>query len=322
MKHSLLVTVVVTIQMIMTTIASHGQIAPSNRTIGDVGASAAAAVGSGPFNAVDECWRGDPNWASDRMRLADCAFGFGEKTRGGKGGEYYVVTDPSDNAQEPGPGTLRYGIIQLQPLWIYFARDMTITLENELIFTSHKTIDGRGANVHIAYGPCLTIQNVHDVIIHGVHIHDCTPGTSGYVRSSTNHIGYRGGSDGDAISVFAAKYIWIDHNSFSSCADGLIDVIHASTRVTISNNYFTNHDKVMLFGHSDTYTADTIMRVTVAFNHFGPGLEQRLPRCRFGKFHVVNNDYEGWKIYAIGGSASPTIISEGNRFTGSVAKEV
>jgi hypothetical protein len=26
--------------------------------------------------------------------------------------------------------------------------------------------------------------------------------------------------------------------------DGLIDVIHATTAVTISNNYFTEHDKV------------------------------------------------------------------------------
>jgi pectate lyase len=46
-------------------------------------------------------------------------------------------------------------------------------------------------------------------------------------------------------------------------------------------------------------------------------------RCRFGYFHVVNNDYDGWGLYAIGGSAGPTILSQGNRFraSGSV-KEV
>lgn len=37
-------------------------------------------------------------------------------------------------------------------------------------------------------------------------------------------------------------------------------------------------------------------------------------RCRFGYFHVFNNDYYEWEMYAIGGSENPTILSEGNRF--------
>lgn len=37
-------------------------------------------------------------------------------------------------------------------------------------------------------------------------------------------------------------------------------------------------------------------------------------RCRHGYFHVVNNDYTHWEMYAIGGSADPTINSQGNRF--------
>lgn len=37
-------------------------------------------------------------------------------------------------------------------------------------------------------------------------------------------------------------------------------------------------------------------------------------RCRHGYFHVVNNDYTHWIMYAIGGSANPTINSQGNRF--------
>ncbi|KAL5058672.1 hypothetical protein RYX36_030276 [Vicia faba] len=39
-----------------------------------------------------------------------------------------------------------------------------------------------------------------------------------------------------------------------------------------------------------------------------------MPRCRHGYFHVVNNDYTHWEMYAIGGSANPTINSQGNRF--------
>lgn len=106
----------------------------------------------------------------------------------------------------------------------------------------------------------------------------------------------------------------MDHCSLSNCHDGLIDAIHGSTAITISNNYFTHHDKVMLLGHSDSFTQDKGMQVTVAFNHFGEGLVQRMPRCRHGYFHVVNNDYTHWEMYAIGGSAAPTINSQGNRF--------
>jgi len=48
-------------------------------------------------------------------------------------------------------------------------------------------------------------------------------------------------------------------------------------------------------------------------------------RCRFGYFHILNNDYTEWEMYAIGGSANPTILSQGNRFmasTNSFVKEV
>lgn len=64
----------------------------------------------------------------------------------------------------------------------------------------------------------------------------------------------------------------------------------------------------------DSYTEDKKLQVTVAFNRFGPGLTQRMPRVRFGFAHVVNNNYLQWEMYAIGGSSAPTIISEGNRF--------
>ncbi|GLJ28749.1 hypothetical protein SUGI_0566650 [Cryptomeria japonica] len=33
------------------------------------------------------------------------------------------------------------------------------------------------------------------------------------------------------------------------------------------------------------------MKVTVAFNHFGSGLIERMPRCRHGYVHVANREY-------------------------------
>ncbi|XP_073314960.1 probable pectate lyase 5 [Primulina huaijiensis] len=265
-------------------------------------------------NPMDDCWRCDPDWEKNRQRLADCAIGFGKHSIGGRDGKIYVVTDSGDNAVNPKPGTLRYGVIQNEPLWIIFARDMVVKLKQELMLNSFKTIDGRGASVHIAGGPCITIQFVTNIIIHGLNIHDCKRGGNAYVRDSPEHYGYRTVSDGDGVSIFGGSHVWVDHCSLSNCRDGLIDAIHGSTAITLSNNYLTHHDKVMLLGHSDSYTQDKNMQVTIAFNHFGEGLVQRMPRCRHGYFHVVNNDYTHWEMYAIGGSADPTINSQGNRF--------
>lgn len=196
------------------------------------------------MNIIDSCWRSNPEWASNRQALADCAIGFGKSALGGKNGKIYVVDDPTDDATDPKPGTLRYGVIQPDPLWIIFERDMVLELENELIMNSYKTIDGRGVKVEIANGPCITIEGINNVIIHGISVHDCKPGKAGLVRSTPEHVGHRLGCDGDGISVFASSNVWIDHCSLARCSDGLIDVTHASTAVTLSNNYLTQHDKV------------------------------------------------------------------------------
>jgi pectate lyase len=198
------------------------------------------------LNKIDSCWRAKPNWAMNRKALADCAIGFGKDSIGGKYGAIYIVTDSSDDPANPKPGTLRYGAIQMKPLWIIFERNMVITLKNELIMNSYKTIDGRGVKVEIGNGPCFTIQGVSHVIIHGISIHGCKPSKAGLVRSTPDHVGRRRGADGDAISIFASSNIWIDHCFLARSTDGLIDIIHASTAITISNNYFTQHDKVSL----------------------------------------------------------------------------
>nr|P40973.1 RecName: Full=Pectate lyase; Flags: Precursor [Lilium longiflorum]AAA33398.1 pectate lyase [Lilium longiflorum]CAA78976.1 pectate lyase [Lilium longiflorum] len=277
-------------------------------------------------NPIDRCWRCKKNWSANRKDLVKCVKGFGRKTTGGAAGEIYVVTDPSDDSlTDPKFGTLRWGVIQDRPLWIIFGKSMVIRLKQELIINNDKTIDGRGANVQIAGGAQLTVQFVHNVIIHGIHIHDIKPGEGGLIRDSEKHSGIRTRSDGDGISIIGSSNIWIDHVSLARCSDGLIDVILGSTAITISNCHLTEHDDVMLLGASDTYTQDEIMQVTVAFNHFGRGLVQRMPRCRYGFVHVVNNDYTHWIMYAVGGSQHPTIISQGNRYIAphiEAAKEV
>ncbi|KAI3982794.1 hypothetical protein MKX01_010277 [Papaver californicum] len=165
-------------------------------------------------------------------------------------------------------------------VWITFQRNMHIKLQKSLLISSFTTTDGRGVDVHIAGGGCFLLQGVINI----VH---------------------------NAIRMVSSWKIWIDHNTVSQCQDGLIDVTRGSTDITISNNWFRDHDKVMLLGHDDGFTRDRNMRVTVIFNHFGPNCNQRMPRVRFGYAHVANNLYNGWGVYAIGGSMNPSKEQDG-----------
>ena len=203
------------------------------------------AEGCATGNPIDDCWRCDPDWESNRKQLAECAIGFGRDAIGGKNGQFYIVTDSSDHdAVNPKPGTLRHAVIQDEPLWIIFSSDMTIKLSQELIMNSYKTIDGRGHDVHIAYGACLTLQYVSNIIIHGISVHDCKPTGNALVRSNPHHYGHRTMADGDGISLFGARDIWVDHVSLARCHDGLLDAIMGSTDITVSNCFFTQHNKV------------------------------------------------------------------------------
>lgn len=116
------------------------------------------------MNAIDQCWRRDLNWRRNRPQLAACSVGFAGKMSGnaGRGLVHYTVTDPSDNAVNPKPGTLRYGATMIRgKVWITFQRDMRITLQKTLLISSFTAIDGRGFNVHIAGNACLMVFQVN-----------------------------------------------------------------------------------------------------------------------------------------------------------------
>ncbi|KAK6160501.1 hypothetical protein DH2020_003882 [Rehmannia glutinosa] len=239
-------------------------------------------------NPIDDCCRCDPDRETNRKVLADCGIGFGRNTIGGRDSELYIITTEDDDPVNPMQGMLRHAVIQEEPLWIIFDHDMKITLREELIMNSYKTVDGRGFNIDISNGPCVTIQSVTNIIIHGIYIHNCIQAGNSVVTDKPQHYQSRGISDGDGISIFGARDIWIDHCTLSDCHDGLIDIVSGSTAITISNNYMFQHNEVMLMGHNDDFVADKNMQAIIAFNYFGEG-----------------------------GSANPTINSQGNVFIAS-----
>lgn len=115
------------------------------------------------MNAVDRCWRRDRHWTADRQRLARCAIGFAAPMHHnvGRGLRRYTVTDPSDDPVSPRPGTLRYGATVLPgKVWITFQGSMQIKLVRPLLVKNFTTIDGRGADVHVAYGAGLLLYEV------------------------------------------------------------------------------------------------------------------------------------------------------------------
>jgi pectate lyase len=80
---------------------------------------------------------------------------------------------------------------------------------------------------------------------------------------------------GDAIGVQAASKVWVDHVDLSSDRDhdkdfydGLLDITHGSTGVTVSNSKFYNHWKSVLIGHSDSNGAED-KKITGKMHHDG-----------------------------------------------------
>jgi len=142
----------------------------------------------------------------------------------------------------------------------------------------------------------------------------------------------------DAISIRNSTHVWIDHNRFADAAtadatlpvhfgrlyqvhDGLLDVTNESDLVTISWNRFSDHDKTMLVGSSDSATVDRgKLRITLHHNLF-QDLGQRVPRVRYGQVHVYNNHYKisdaaaaAHYGYSWGVGVESAIYAENNHF--------
>ncbi|MFI6760578.1 polysaccharide lyase family 1 protein [Micromonospora sp. NPDC050417] len=147
----------------------------------------------------------------------------------------------------------------------------------------------------------------------------------------------------DLISVRRSENVWVDHSTFTDgdnpdsaqpvyfgrpyqVHDGSLDITHTASRVTVSYNRFTDRDKVMLIGSSNTVGPDVgRLNVTLHHNLFA-GTLQRLPRVRFGQVDLYNNHYQlaGPDFqYALGVGVQSALYAENNYFAlaGGIAAE-
>ena len=100
----------------------------------------------------------------------------------------------------------------------------------------------------------------------------------------------------DNLNIENAQNVWIDHCEFWDGQDGNADVVKGSDNVTFTWCKFgykirSSHNLSNLIASSDKETeSQGKLDVTFMFNWW-VSASQRMPRCRFGNIHVVNNLY-------------------------------
>ncbi|KAI0534530.1 pectate lyase a [Xylaria digitata] len=143
--------------------------------------------------------------------------------------------------------------------------------------TSNKSIIGKAGSSLTGIG--LTILGQSNVIIRNL-------------KSSKVLAEY-----GDVVTVQKSSNVWIDSCDFSADLDhdkdyydGLVDIVHASEWVTVSNTYFHDHWKGSLVGHSSNNGAEDTGHLHVTFygNWFN-NINSRTPMYRFGTGHIFNS---------------------------------
>ncbi|MER5602415.1 pectate lyase [Streptomyces sp. NPDC002265] len=199
---------------------------------------------------------------------------------------------------------------------------------------ANTTIIGIGKNAGFK-GASLQIKGVDNVIVRNLAFEsplDCFPqwdptdGTTGNWNSEY-----------DTAVVYGSTHVWLDHNTFTDGShpdsaapayfgmlyqqhDGELDIVRGADYVTASWNRFTEHDKTILIGNSDSESTAVgdrgHLKVTFHHNLFS-GLVERAPRVRFGQVDSYNNHFvaDAGYNYSFGIGKESRLVAEHNAFT-------
>ncbi len=196
------------------------------------------------------------------VRAFPGAEGYGAYSLGGRGGDVYHVTNLTDDATNPQPGSLRYGInTATGPRTIVFDVSGYIELQNRLEITkSHLTLAGQTAP-----GLGITIRK------NDIRIYDTNNVIARYFRVRTGY--YQSGQnthphgylDLDNLSVEGGQDIILDHISTSWSRDECMSVGGDSNNVTVQWCTLTeplNYDE-----HSKASLLRTAMSARLTHHH-------------------------------------------------------
>jgi pectate lyase len=183
---------------------------------------------------------------------------------------------------------------------------------------SNKTLVGIGNNATINGGVRIRGRAgalVSNVIIENLRVNGATTGV-----------------ENDAMQIYFAHHVWIDHMEIWDGPDGNLDMTHAINWVTVSwtkFRYTTNYQRPAgeiadhrfssLLGDSDSNAAEDTGRIKVTFHHnwWAERVLERMPRVRFGQVHVFNNYFSSaGNNYCVRAGLSAQLLVEGNYFDG------
>lgn len=163
-------------------------------------------------------------------------------------------------------------------------------LSEPLTISSDKTLLGRG--LRLVGGEAIDISRAGNVIVQNVTVGDCLE---------------------DAVSVGRSSDVWLDGIEAWGCHDGLIDIVHGSARVTLSNAYLHDHRKAVLVTEADSPlhgAADSVTLWRVRMER----VEGRHPKLRLGYVHAANVLHDGWGGSAIDVAVGGRLYLEANVF--------
>ncbi|MEU4082077.1 pectate lyase [Streptomyces venezuelae] len=198
---------------------------------------------------------------------------------------------------------------------------------------ANTTIVGIGRDAGIT-GGSLQVQGVDNVVVRNLTLEsplDCFP-----QWDPTDGATGAWNSEYDSLVVYGSTHVWIDHNTFTDGAhpdsslpsyygevyqqhDGELDVVRGADLVTVSWNAFTDHDKTLMIGNSDSAGATDRgkLRVTLHHNLF-ENVVERAPRVRFGQVDAYNNHFvvpSSAYAYSLGVGQESQLFAEKNAFT-------
>ncbi|MFF1506816.1 polysaccharide lyase family 1 protein [Streptomyces sp. NPDC058326] len=198
---------------------------------------------------------------------------------------------------------------------------------------ANTTITGVGRHAGIT-GGSLQVTGVDNVVVRNLTLEsplDCFP-----QWDPTDGATGAWNSEYDSLVVYGSTHVWIDHNTFTDGAhpdsslpsyygevyqqhDGELDVVRGADLVTVSWNVFTDHDKTLMIGNSDSAGATDRgkLRVTLHHNLFKNVIE-RAPRVRFGQVDAYNNHFvvpSSGYAYSLGIGQESQLVAEKNAFT-------
>ncbi|MFF3843691.1 polysaccharide lyase family 1 protein [Streptomyces sp. NPDC002328] len=199
---------------------------------------------------------------------------------------------------------------------------------------ANTTIIGVGRDAGFK-GASLQIRAVDNVIVRNLAFEspvDCFPQWDPTDGSKGNW-----NSEYDTAVVYGSTHVWLDHNTFTDGShpdsaaptyfgmlyqqhDGELDIVRGSNHVTASWNVFTEHDKTILVGNSDSEStaAGDRGKLKVTFHHnLFSNLVERAPRVRFGQVDAYNNHFvaDSTYAYSFGIGKESQLVAQHNAFT-------